>query len=155
MKEVEIKARLREAGWTVAVHNDYRLHGKPHVFWLWTHPSGVWAKGEGETDEAALLQAEDQVRERTPKPPPRCGSRSGRMRCEFTKGHEGDHRCGPAGWCNVPLVDALVSAAVSENDRAVHQALEAERTGESTAAPGQMWDTMFRATFERVLKDYA
>lgn len=49
---------LRAAGWTVACHNDYRQHGWAHTFWLLTHPSGVWAKGEGQTDESALIKAE-------------------------------------------------------------------------------------------------
>jgi hypothetical protein len=47
---------LREAGWSVAVHNDYRLNGEAHTFWLWTHPDGRWIKGEGRTDEDALSQ---------------------------------------------------------------------------------------------------
>ena len=47
---------LRAAGWLVAVHNDYRLNGEPHTFWLWTHPDGRWIKGEGRTDADALAQ---------------------------------------------------------------------------------------------------
>lgn len=47
---------LRAQGWTVAVHNDYRLGGEPHTFWLLTHPSGRWIKGEGRTDDEALAQ---------------------------------------------------------------------------------------------------
>lgn len=45
---------LRLGGWVVAVHNDYKQDGKPHTFWLFTHPCGLWIKGEGETDEKAL-----------------------------------------------------------------------------------------------------
>lgn len=45
---------LREAGWVVAVHNDYRLNGKPHTFWLFTHEDGRWIKGEGDRDGVAL-----------------------------------------------------------------------------------------------------
>ena len=45
---------LREDGWAVAVHNDYRVNGEPHTFWLFTHPSGHWLKGEGKTDGVAL-----------------------------------------------------------------------------------------------------
>jgi len=48
---------FREAGWSVAVHNDYHMNGVPHTFWLWTHPSGIWVKGEGLTDKQALEQA--------------------------------------------------------------------------------------------------
>lgn len=53
--------QLRKAGWTVAVHNDYQLNGRPHTFWLFTHPSGFWAKGEGMTDEQALWKALKQA----------------------------------------------------------------------------------------------
>ena len=45
---------LRSQGWTVAVHNDYRLNGAPATFWLFTHQDDFWIKGEGPTDEAAL-----------------------------------------------------------------------------------------------------
>lgn len=51
-----LREALKKAGWSVAVHNDYRLDGKSHTFWLFTHPNGRWAKGEGETDEEALRQ---------------------------------------------------------------------------------------------------
>jgi hypothetical protein len=47
---------LRAEGWMVAVHNDYRLNGEAHTFWLFTHPRGCWAKGEGRTDQEALAQ---------------------------------------------------------------------------------------------------
>lgn len=53
--------RLRAAGWTVGVHNDYRSGGEPMTFWLLTHPSGVWIKGEGATDEDALAYVEEQA----------------------------------------------------------------------------------------------
>lgn len=49
-------AELRARGWSVAVHNDYRLAGEHHTFWLWTHPNGTWIKGEGTSDNAALAQ---------------------------------------------------------------------------------------------------
>jgi hypothetical protein len=49
---------LRASGWTVAAHNDYRLNGKSYTFWLFTHPNGTWIKGEGATDEEALIAAE-------------------------------------------------------------------------------------------------
>jgi hypothetical protein len=47
---------LRRDGWAVAVHNDYKLRGEPHTFWLFTHPSGRWVKGEGPTDADAIAQ---------------------------------------------------------------------------------------------------
>lgn len=46
--------RIRALGWSVAVHNDYRENGVQMTFWLFTHPSGNWLKGEGRTDVEAL-----------------------------------------------------------------------------------------------------
>lgn len=48
---------LRAGGWSVAVHNDYRLNGERWTFWLFTHPDGTWIKGEGRTDDEALAAA--------------------------------------------------------------------------------------------------
>lgn len=48
---------LRDAGWAVAVHNDYRQAGEPHTFWLFTK-DGRAVKGEGRTDSEAL----DEIR---------------------------------------------------------------------------------------------
>lgn len=45
---------LRDSGWRVAVHNDYRIDGEDHTFWLFTHSSGLFVKGEGKTDMDAL-----------------------------------------------------------------------------------------------------
>lgn len=48
---------LREEGWMVAVHNDYRLEGKSFTFWLFTKSidgSLHAEKGEGRTDADAL-----------------------------------------------------------------------------------------------------
>jgi hypothetical protein len=44
---------LRAAGWAVAVHNDYRLAGEHHTFWLLTKDDRC-VKGEGRTDSEAL-----------------------------------------------------------------------------------------------------
>lgn len=60
----ELLKKLRDGGWEVAVHNDYRINGKRMTFWLFTHPSGVWAKGEGEDDVIALTRAGIQARSR-------------------------------------------------------------------------------------------
>ena len=54
MTNHEAAKAMRETGWSVAIHNDYRLNGERMTFWLWTHPNGRWVKGEGETDEVAL-----------------------------------------------------------------------------------------------------
>ena len=56
---------LRERGWSVAVHNDYRQHGECCTFWLLTHPNGRWVKGEGRTDAAALNQCREQIERRS------------------------------------------------------------------------------------------
>jgi hypothetical protein len=59
--EVELTtnlARLRGAGWTVAVHNDYKLNGERFTFWLFTHePTNRFVKGEGRTDARAVYIA--------------------------------------------------------------------------------------------------
>lgn len=47
-------ARLRSLGWSVAVHNDYKINGLPMTFWLFTHPSGRWVKGEATSDQEAV-----------------------------------------------------------------------------------------------------
>jgi hypothetical protein len=50
--------RFRADGWTVAIHNDYRLNGRTMTFWLLTHEaSGRFVKGEGATDTEALSEA--------------------------------------------------------------------------------------------------
>lgn len=55
-------ARIRAAGWVVAVHNDYRLAGEPHTFWLFTRGARN-VKGEGCSDEYALEQVERQLQD--------------------------------------------------------------------------------------------
>lgn len=53
---------LRADGWSVAVHNDYRLGGVAHTFWLFT--KGYYAvKGEGLTDAEALDQCRAGIAE--------------------------------------------------------------------------------------------
>lgn len=54
-------ARFRDAGWNVAVHNDYWQHGMRSTFWLFTHPNGRWVRGEGATDDEALDEAWSRV----------------------------------------------------------------------------------------------
>lgn len=44
---------LRNLGWMVAVHNDYKLNGDIYTFWLFTSGKRC-AKGEGRTNEVAL-----------------------------------------------------------------------------------------------------
>lgn len=51
---------IRAQGWTVAVHNDYRLDGKAHTFWLFTK-NGRAVKGEGITDKEALDRVRAQL----------------------------------------------------------------------------------------------
>lgn len=56
-------ADLRESGWMVAVHNDYRVVDELMTFWLLTHPSGIFVKGEGATDYEALTQCANAARQ--------------------------------------------------------------------------------------------
>lgn len=51
---------LRALGWTVAVHNDYRLNGEPHTFWLFTKGDRA-IKGEGRSDAEALSAVRSQI----------------------------------------------------------------------------------------------
>ena len=66
-------AQLRGEGWNVAAHNDYRLRGENWTFYLMTHPTGIWAKGEGRTDAEALAVAKADASARTAgRPTPSC-----------------------------------------------------------------------------------
>jgi hypothetical protein len=51
---------LRVSGWSVAVHNDYRLRGKRHTFWLFTKGDRA-VKGEGETDAVVIAECSDKA----------------------------------------------------------------------------------------------
>ena len=53
----KLRGEMFAAGWMVGVHNDYRLGGVFHTFWLFTHPSGHYVKGEGKTYRKALAEA--------------------------------------------------------------------------------------------------
>lgn len=55
---------IRKHGWAVAVHNDYRLNGVNHTFWLFTKGDRN-LKGEGQTDQEALNQIREQLRQFT------------------------------------------------------------------------------------------
>lgn len=45
---------LRDAGWMAAAHNDSIHDNVFHTFWLFTHQSGRFLKGEGRTDHEAV-----------------------------------------------------------------------------------------------------
>ena len=51
---------IRAQGWVVAVHNDYRLDGVPHTFWLFTRGDKC-VKGEGKCDGDALDEVRQQI----------------------------------------------------------------------------------------------
>lgn len=53
-------ACIRDSGWSVAVHNDYRLQGKFHTFWLFTNGDRC-VKGEGPSDLAALSEIVEKL----------------------------------------------------------------------------------------------
>jgi len=50
----EMLEDIRMRGWRVGVHNDYRLNSEDWTFWLFTHYSGRFVKGEGKSDKKAL-----------------------------------------------------------------------------------------------------
>ena len=52
---------IRTKGWSVAIHNDYRLNGESHTFWLFTRSDGLWIKGEGRTDAEALDKCREAI----------------------------------------------------------------------------------------------
>jgi hypothetical protein len=56
----DVLARIRRMGYVVAVHNDYRQDGALRTFWLFTR-NGLAVKGEGVSDEEALLEVEKKV----------------------------------------------------------------------------------------------
>ncbi len=56
----ELLAKFRASGWAVAVHNDYRLNGVDHTFWLFTQGNAA-VKGEGTSDEEALTECLREV----------------------------------------------------------------------------------------------
>ena len=55
-----VLSTIRERGWAVAVHNDYRQDGRAHTFWLFTKGDHC-AKGEGETDGDAVSNALGEI----------------------------------------------------------------------------------------------
>lgn len=59
---LDVLDAIRRDGWTVAVHNDYKLNDKPHTFWLLTKGERA-VKGEGETDAQALGQIAQRLAE--------------------------------------------------------------------------------------------
>ena len=53
---------LRRKGWDVAVHNDYRVNGERHTFWLLTNAeTGRFVKGEGTEDRFAIMECYKQI----------------------------------------------------------------------------------------------
>lgn len=51
---------IRKEGWMVAVHNDYRLDGVFHTFWLFTKGDRA-VKGEGKSDTEALNEVRKKL----------------------------------------------------------------------------------------------
>lgn len=51
---------IRAQGWSVAVHNDYRLGGQSHTFWLFTRGNQC-VKGEGTSDAQALAVVRAEI----------------------------------------------------------------------------------------------
>lgn len=54
--------RLRQEGWTVASHCDVvGSSGKSTAVWLFTHPCGIYLRGEGATDCEAIAKVEAEA----------------------------------------------------------------------------------------------
>jgi hypothetical protein len=80
LKSLEVKPKmklmldeLRDDGWAVAAHNDYRLDGQSYTFWLFTRGNQC-VRGEGLTDTAALIRVQNAIAElgtTLAGPPPR------------------------------------------------------------------------------------
>ena len=51
---------MRDNGWSVAVHNDYRLKGEFYTFWLFTNGDRC-VKGEGPSDLVALTEIVEKL----------------------------------------------------------------------------------------------
>lgn len=64
-REAGLPDDIRAAGWSVAVHNDYRIDGEPHAFWLFTRygrlATAPSVKGEGRTDAGALNEVREHL----------------------------------------------------------------------------------------------
>lgn len=68
----DLLSSIRRRGWTVAVHNDYKLNGVTMTFWLFTKAAdgsllagvadGFFVKGEGETDFLALVEIAQKLK---------------------------------------------------------------------------------------------
>lgn len=60
-------AQLRDQGWMVVCHNDYRLNGALMTFWSFAR-GDEYVKGEGTTDDAALLECARAAKKTAPMP---------------------------------------------------------------------------------------
>ena len=93
---------IRSSGWSVAVHNDYRLNGLSYTFWLFTKgPLAV--KAEGRSDHEALTLVHEQVVQLStdrpcgaPEPTGRFRAHQGGVdpRCCLASGHSDRHVAG-------------------------------------------------------------
>ncbi len=55
-----VLSQLRNRGWLVATHNDYRMGGKLWTFWL-MRKGNIAVKGEGRDDLTALAECKKQI----------------------------------------------------------------------------------------------
>lgn len=92
---------MRNRGWSVAVHNDYKIQDKWFTFWLFTHPDGRYVKGEGVTDEEAIREALKSSISSTPTPPEAASAGA-------EKGAGEDERISELGEPKIPWEDARV-----------------------------------------------
>lgn len=131
---------LRQLGWAVAVHNDYRLDGKPHTFWLFTRGERC-AKGEGATDAEALAQVAAAIAGPKVEQPERMARMVSRVRpehpgldaeveqasegerCPFADAHNPLSRCPRCG------LDPLAQRSAESPHSAPHGAQPKEENG--------------------------
>jgi hypothetical protein len=132
---------IRDRGWAVAVHNDYKQNGKPMTFWLFTHPSGKYAKGEGDTDIEALRAVWLQPAVHGALPPPEVFSASAPLTLEGIMAALPKTREVIAAWNKRLGADAsvfdieLFRAAYGDRCDAVREALATEQLARGRKTP--------------------
>lgn len=127
--------KLRAQSLMVAVHNDYRLNGERHTFWLMTAPDGMSYKGEGQTDAEALESISAQLDAATQAQPssyPAVGGSGGATQS-------------PAAW-------AMVNTAVEQYVAEYEVVVEGD-SGEGTHSPSEFERYMIADAIYGLLSD--
>ena len=64
----ELHDKLHQLGWSIASHHDMQVRGRLRTFYLLTHPSGIWVKGDGPDQLTALTRAYTAAQQRLEQP---------------------------------------------------------------------------------------